>query len=107
MISLTDKAANKIKEMVKNENDEGMSLRLGIKGGGCSGFNYSLNFEKSISENDQVFSEKGVRIIVDPKSIIYLAGTELDFVDSLDGSGFTFNNPNAAKTCGCGSSFQA
>lgn len=107
MITLTNNAANKIKDIIKNENDENMSLRLGIKGGGCSGFNYSLNFEKSISENDQVFTEKGIQIVIDPKSYIYLAGTELDFVDSLDGSGFTFNNPNAVKTCGCGSSFQA
>ncbi len=107
MISLTDKAASKIKEMVKSENDEAMSLRLGVKGGGCSGFNYSLSFEKNISENDQVFSEKGITIVIDPQSYIYLSGTKLDFIDSLNGSGFTFSNPNAAKTCGCGSSFQA
>lgn len=107
MIVLTDKAAEKVKEILKGEEKRGFGLRVGIKGGGCSGFSYSLNFDKANSEIDQVFEDKGVQIIVDSKSFVYLSGTELDFVDTLNGSGFTFNNPNATKTCGCGSSFQA
>jgi iron-sulfur cluster assembly protein len=107
MIVLTDKAAEKVKEILQVENKEGLALRVGIKGGGCSGFSYTLNFDKPNGEIDQVFEDKGVKIIVDSKSFVYLSGTKLDFVDSLNGSGFTFENPNATKSCGCGSSFQA
>ena len=107
MIGLTDKAAEKVKEILTAENKAGFGLRIGIKGGGCSGFSYTLNFDKPNIEIDQVFEEKGVQIIVDSKSFVYLSGTRLDFVDTLGGSGFTFDNPNATKTCGCGSSFQA
>ena len=107
MIALTDKAADKVKEILNAENKEGLGLRVGIKGGGCSGFSYTLNFDKPNSEIDQVFEDKGIKIIIDSKSFVYLSGTQLDFVDNLNGSGFTFENPNATKTCGCGSSFQA
>ena len=107
MIGLTDKAAEKVKEILAAEDKEGLGLRVGIKGGGCSGFSYTLNFDEPNSEIDQVFEEKGVRVIIDSKSFVYLSGTQLDFVDTLNGSGFTFDNPNASKTCGCGSSFQA
>lgn len=107
MISVSDNAAKKIKEIILAQHKEGLGLRVGIKGGGCSGFTYSLNFDKPNSETDQVFEEKGVQLIVDAKSFVYLTGTELDYVESLQGAGFTFNNPNAARTCGCGQSFQA
>ena len=107
MIFLTDKAAEKVKEILQVEKKEGYGLRVGIKGGGCSGFSYTLNFDKANSEIDQVFEDKGVQIIIDSKSFVYLSGTKLDFVDTLNGSGFTFDNPNATKTCRCGSPFQA
>jgi iron-sulfur cluster assembly protein len=106
MITLTDKAASKIKDILKSEHKEGSALRLGIKGGGCSGYTYTLNIEDNKSTDDQIFEDKEVQIIVDPKSYIYLNGTELDYKDSLTDSGFTFNNPNVTRSCGCGSSFQ-
>lgn len=106
MISITDRAADKVREIIQKENKDNLGLRVGIKGGGCSGFSYTLNFDEPIADQDQIFSDKGVQIIIDSKSFVYLAGTELDFVDGLNGSGFTFNNPNVTKTCGCGNSFQ-
>ncbi|NOY06414.1 MAG: iron-sulfur cluster assembly accessory protein [Chlorobi bacterium] len=104
-ISLTEKAAREIKTIMK-ENDipETHGLRLGVKGGGCSGFTYSLGFDKELRDNDAVFEIHGVRLVIDHKSLFYLAGTELDFSDGLNGRGFVFNNPNAARTCGCGDS---
>jgi iron-sulfur cluster assembly protein len=107
MIYLSDKAADKVQQIMKNESKEGWALRVGIKGGGCSGFTYTINFDKEANDNDQIFEDKGVKILVDPKSFIFLTGTQLDYVDSLTGAGFTFSNPNATKTCGCGTSFQA
>ena len=107
MIYLTEKAAGKVKQILVNENKDGWALRVGIKGGGCSGFTYTLNFDQNANELDQVFEDKGIRIIVDPKSFMYLTGTQLDYVESLTGAGFTFSNPNATRTCGCGTSFQA
>jgi iron-sulfur cluster assembly protein len=107
MISLTDKAAQKVKEILVNENKTDHALRVGIKGGGCSGFSYTMDLDSIFSDNDQVFEEKGVKIVVDAKSFIYLSGTQVDYVENLSGSGFAFSNPNASRTCGCGSSFQA
>lgn len=107
MITLTDKAANKVKEILATENRTSSSLRVGVKGGGCSGFTYVLNFDENATETDQIFEEKGVRIIIDAKSFVFLAGTQLDYSDGLGGAGFTFQNPNATRSCGCGSSFQA
>ena len=106
MITLTDRAASKIKEILKSENREGSSLRFGIRGGGCSGFTYTLTFEDNKTASDQIFEDKEIQIIVDPKSFIYLKGTELDYSESLTESGFIFNNPNVTRSCGCGSSFQ-
>lgn len=80
-------------------------IRVGVEGGGCSGLIYQLDFDNEERENDKVFEDKGVRIVTDRKSILYLAGTELDFTGGLNGKGFTFNNPNASRTCGCGESF--
>jgi iron-sulfur cluster assembly protein len=107
MITLTDKAAIKVKEILVNEQSQTSGLRVGVKGGGCSGFTYTLNFDDKTNETDQVFEDKGVKIIVDAKSFIYLSGTQLDYSDGLSGEGFKFTNPNATRSCGCGSSFQA
>lgn len=80
-------------------------VRVGVKSGGCSGLSYELKFDKAISETDKVFEDNGIRIIVDKKSFLYLAGTILEYSGGLNGKGFVFNNPNAQRTCGCGESF--
>jgi iron-sulfur cluster assembly protein len=105
-ISLTEKAAVQVLK-VKAENNipESHGLRLGVKGGGCSGLTYVLGFDEKAKENDKVLTIHGVTVFVDPKSLFYLSGTVLDFSDGLNGKGFVFNNPQATKTCGCGSSF--
>jgi iron-sulfur cluster assembly protein len=105
-IMLTEKAAAQVAK-VKSENNipAEHGLRLGVKGGGCSGLSYVLGFDEKPSEKDKVFTVRGVTVFVDPKSLFYLSGTVLDFSDGLNGKGFVFNNPQAAKTCGCGSSF--
>jgi len=105
-ISLTAKAAAQVEKLKKDNNipiEHG--LRLGVKGGGCSGLSYVLGFDEQAKENDKVFTVLGVTVFVDPKSLFYLSGTVLDFSDGLNGKGFVFNNPQASKTCGCGSSF--
>ena len=107
MISLTDKAVKKVREILNNDNKQDHALRIGVKGGGCSGFSYTLDIDKIIAESDQVFEENGIKIVVDAKSFIYLSGTQVDYVENLSGSGFSFSNPNATRSCGCGSSFQA
>ena len=105
-ISLTEKAAVQVLK-VKAENNipESHGLRLGVKGGGCSGLTYVLGFDEKAKENDKVLTIHGVTVFVDPKSLFYLSGTVLDFSDGLNGKGFVFNNPQATKTCGCGNSF--
>ena len=107
-IKLTEKAAIEIKR-IKEENHipDSHYLRLGVKGGGCSGFSYVLGFDSESRNGDQFFELHGIKIAVDPKSLFYVSGTELDFSDGLNGKGFVFNNPKATKTCGCGSSFSA
>ena len=107
MISLTDKAAEKVRQILSSEGEGERALRVGVKGGGCSGFSYTLDIDKIFAESDQVFEEKGIKIVIDAKSFIYLSGTQVDYVENLSGSGFSFSNPNATRTCGCGSSFQA
>jgi len=107
-ITLTEKAASEVRKIMEaNKIPETYGLRVGVKGGGCSGLSYSLGFDSEGRENDKVLDIDGVRIFVDPKSLFYLSGTQLDFTDGLNGRGFVFNNPNATKTCGCGSSFGA
>lgn len=105
-IRITDKAVTEIKKIM-NENSipEEVGLRVGVKGGGCSGLTYTINFDAEIREGDTVINESGIKLIVDGKSLFYLMGTQLDFTDGLNGRGFVFNNPNAVKTCGCGESF--
>jgi iron-sulfur cluster assembly protein len=105
-IILSEKARSEItKIMAANNIPETYGLRVGVKGGGCSGLSYSLGFDKEAREGDKLVEIDGVRIFVDPKSLFYLSGTQLDYTDGLNGKGFVFNNPNATKSCGCGSSF--
>jgi len=105
-ITVTDKAAREVRN-IRDENaiPEHFGLRIGVKGGGCSGLSYSLGFDGEIRDNDEVVEINGVKLIIDAKSLFYLEGTELDYSDGLEGRGFVFNNPKAARTCGCGSSF--
>ncbi len=107
-ISLTVKAEEEIRTIIReNEIPETYGLRIGVKGGGCSGLTYSLGFDAEKRENDEELILNGIRIYIDAKSLFYLEGTQLDFTDGLSGKGFVFNNPNAVRTCGCGSSFGA
>lgn len=108
MITLTEKAVSEVKRLIEAQNlPQEAGLRVGVRGGGCSGLSYSLNFDTQQKESDRVFDSNGIKIMVDSKSFLYLAGTILDYTDGLNGSGFTFNNPNATQSCGCGSSFSA
>jgi len=106
MITVTEKAKERIVEL---RGEEGRSpehnIRVSVKGGGCSGLMYDLDFDDNVNPADQVFEDKGIKILVDKKSLLYLLGTVLDFSDGLNGKGFQFINPNASRTCGCGESF--
>ncbi|OIP63211.1 MAG: heme biosynthesis protein HemY [Ignavibacteria bacterium CG2_30_36_16] len=105
-IIITDKASEEVKRIInENKIPDGYGLRVGVKGGGCSGFTYTLGFDAAPRDADTVVELNGIKLFVDGKSLFYLSGTELDFTDGLNGKGFVFNNPNAAKTCGCGDSF--
>lgn len=105
-IVITMKAIAEVKKIKQtNSIAEDFGLRLGVKGGGCSGMSYTLGFDAASRENDIILDAEGVRVFIDSKSMFYLMGMTLDFSDGLMGKGFTFNNPNATKTCGCGSSF--
>jgi len=105
MIKLTKKAGDKVKEIISNKEKKPLGLRVGVRGGGCSGFSYYLNFSYEQEERNKEIESEGITIYVDPKSYLYLMGTEIDFVDELNQSGFKFVNPNAKRTCGCGESF--
>jgi iron-sulfur cluster insertion protein len=105
MINVSTTAASKINELLAEENKTGSGLRVFVQGGGCSGFQYGLMIEESGGAGDQVFESNGVRLFVDPVSVSYLRGAEVDFVETVTGGGFTIRNPNATSTCGCGSSF--
>jgi iron-sulfur cluster assembly protein len=105
-VVLTAKAVEEVKKiMASNSIPEGYGLRVGVKGGGCSGLSYTLGFDAEKRDGDKVIETEGIRLFIDGKSMFYLMGTELDYTDGLNGRGFVFNNPQAAKTCGCGSSF--
>jgi iron-sulfur cluster assembly protein len=114
-VILSESAAREINNIVKQQELDATKIRLrvGVKGGGCSGFSYLLDLTESQKETDEVFEQHGIRIlcdpkiIVDPKSLLYLNGTTIDFKDEIMGRGFVFGNPNATSTCGCGSSFSA
>lgn len=108
MIYLTEKAAKEIIKLIEAQNlPEGTGLRVGVRGGGCSGLSYSLNFENRENENDRAFSTNDVKVFVDTKSLLFLNGTTIDYADGLNGSGFTFDNPNAVQSCSCGSSYSS
>ena len=105
-ITLTECAAKKISEVfAKHKMPEGSAFRIGIKGGGCAGFNYTLDVTDKPAEDDEVFESHGVRVVCDPKSYLYLNGTEVDYRDELLKKEFIFNNPHASRSCGCGASF--
>jgi iron-sulfur cluster assembly protein len=105
-IKVSEKAAKEIRRiMSENKVPENYGLRVGVKGGGCSGLTYTLGFDAESNESDTVIDQEEIKLFVDGKSLFYLSGTTLDFSDGLNGKGFIFNNPNAAKTCGCGESF--
>ena len=106
MITITDHASGKINELMKEEQDV-VGLRIYVRGGGCSGYQYGMAFESKISDDDTVIEKGDVKVIVDPQSAPMLNGAEVDYVDSVQGSGFAVKNPNAKTTCGCGSSFSA
>ena len=106
MINITEKAKVHVGDLRQKEGyDENYNIRVSVKGGGCSGLMYDLDFDNKINPADQIFEDKGVKILVDKKSLLYLLGTTLDFSDGLNGKGFQFINPNATRTCGCGESF--
>lgn len=108
-IVLTEKAAKEVQRIIEDQKlEDGTVLRVGVAGGGCSGFSYSLGFDKSFDETvDAKYEYHGVPVVVDKKSALYLDGTTVDFYEGVEKRGFTFDNPNAVKSCGCGSSFQA
>jgi iron-sulfur cluster assembly protein len=106
-VTLTEKAASEVKRIIEEQGGaEEMFLRVGVQGGGCSGFSYSLNFDTESSERDRSADFFGIKLVIDKKFDPYLDGTVIDFYDGLEKRGFVFNNPNVVKSCGCGSSFQ-
>ena len=106
IVSISEKAAEKIKYFAaKDGMTENVGVRVAVKGGGCSGLTYDLDITNKELESDKIVEQHGVKVMVDKKSYIYLVGTELEFSDGLNGKGFVFSNPNATKTCGCGTSF--
>ena len=107
MITVTEAAAEKIKGLIEKDGTSQSGLRMGIVGGGCSGFQYNLAFESNAGEMDQVIETAGIKVFVDAKSCLYLNGVILDYSDGLMGAGFKIENPNAKTTCGCGESFSA
>lgn len=108
-VTLTERAAEEVKRIIEQQNmEEGALLRVGVTGGGCSGFSYALGFDNKFdAESDSRFDCHGVPVVVDKKSSLFLDGATVDFYDGIEKRGFTFDNPNAVKSCGCGSSFQA
>lgn len=106
MITVSENAKTHALNLMQSENrPEGTFIRVGVEGGGCSGLSYKLEFDNQLKEGDQQFEDKGIKIVVDRKSFLYLVGTELEYTGGLNGKGFVFNNPNASRTCGCGESF--
>jgi iron-sulfur cluster assembly protein len=106
MINVTEKAKEKILQIRHSEgHDNDANIRVAVKGGGCSGLMYDLLFDTELKSSDEVFEDRGIKILVDKRSMLYLLGTTLDFSDGLNGKGFQFINPNASRTCGCGESF--
>lgn len=107
MVQLTDRAVGKVKEILDSQEPKPQGLRISVVGGGCSGFTYSMAFENTPNMLDKTMSYEGLKVFVDQASLLYLEGCEVDYVESLEGAGFKFSNPNTKSTCGCGSSFSA
>ncbi len=105
IMSFTDDAANRVQSLISEEGNDNLKLRVFVTGGGCSGFQYGFAFEEGVNEDDTVIENKGARLLVDPLSYQYLAGSKIDYVEGLEGSRFVVENPMATTTCGCGSSF--
>jgi iron-sulfur cluster insertion protein len=103
----TDSAADKVKELIDEEGNPELKLRVFVTGGGCSGFQYGFTFEESVSDDDTAMEKGGVTLLIDPMSLQYLAGAEIDYQENVEGAQFVIKNPNATSTCGCGSSFSA
>lgn len=101
----TDSAANKVKELIEEEGNADLKLRVFVSGGGCSGFQYGFTFDEVANEDDTVMTKNGVQLLIDPMSFQYLVGAEIDYTEGLEGAQFVIKNPNATTTCGCGSSF--
>jgi len=106
-INFTDSAAGKVRELIEEEGNPGLKLRVFVTGGGCSGFQYGFTFDEEVNEDDTTMEKNGVTLLIDPMSYQYLVGAEIDYSEGLEGSQFVIRNPNATSTCGCGSSFSA
>ena len=107
MIQMSEKAVEKVKELLHSEKKEGFGLRVAVQGGGCSGFQYGFTFDEAVNEDDTQMQKNGVTLLIDAMSLQYLAGAEIDYKEDLQGAQFVIKNPNATTTCGCGSSFSA
>ena|SRR5687767_7764925 len=107
MIQLTERAVGKVKEIIEQQDPKPTGLRISVVGGGCSGFSYSMAFETTPSMLDKTYKYDDLKVFVDQASLLYLDGVEVDYVETIEGAGFKFNNPNVKSTCGCGSSFSA
>ena len=107
MISLTESAVGQVRKVISEQGGAFTGIRLSVIGGGCSGFQYTMNLEQESRGNDDILESDGFKVFVDPQSMLYLDGTEIDFVETTQASGFRFNNPNVTGTCGCGESFNA
>ena len=106
-LSFSDSAAGKVKELIEEEGNPALKLRVFVTGGGCSGFQYGFTFDEEVNEDDATMEKNGVTLLIDPMSYQYLVGAEIDYSEGLEGSQFVIRNPNATSTCGCGSSFSA
>lgn len=105
ILNFTDSAANKVKGLIDEEQNENLKLRVFVSGGGCSGFQYGFTFDEDINDGDTTVEKNGVKLLIDPMSFQYLVGADIDYTEGLEGSQFVIRNPNAKTTCGCGSSF--
>ena len=107
MVTLTERATEKVQEILNQQEPKPVGLRIAVVGGGCSGFSYSMAFENTPNMLDKTYQFNGLKVFIDQASMLYLDGAEIDYVETIEGSGFKFNNPNVKSTCGCGSSFSA
>ena len=107
VITLSDNAANRIKEIISNDETQSVGVRVGVKSGGCAGMSYVMEYAKEINPTDEIIEDKGVKVFIDPSAIMYLLGTEMDYKKEQFSSTFVFKNPNETERCGCGESFKA